>query len=213
MKGRIWQSVTGWGLELWKSKLKLAIVLILVIAASLASKSAGDYVDSIPTAAPSDLILDAIPPIDVGFIYVAFFLIALFLGYFLALFIDTGRYYYYAGMFALLAIVRSGFIILTHLQGHPDYIVAEFPPILAVMVFSNDLFFSGHTAFPFLAFLIYKPFWAKAFFLISSIILATSTLLMHAHYSIDVFAAFFITYGVYKIGNRVFESKVFKKLD
>ncbi len=107
LKSRIWQSIIGWGRELWKSKLKLAIVLILVIAASLASKSAGDYVDSIPTAAPSDLILDAIPPIDVSFIYVTFFLAALFLGYFLGLFIDPGRYYYYVGMFALLAIVRS----------------------------------------------------------------------------------------------------------
>jgi len=30
-------------------------------------------------------------------------------------------------------------------------------------------------------------------------------LLMHQHYTIDVVSAFFITYGVYKIGNRLFD--------
>jgi hypothetical protein len=34
--------------------------------------------------------------------------------------------------------------------------------------------------------------------------LASIPVILHVHYSIDVFAAFFITYGVYIIGNKIF---------
>jgi hypothetical protein len=40
-----------------------------------------------------------------------------------------------------------------------------------------------------------------------SIILASTVLLMHVHYSIDVAAAYFITYGVYVLGNKMFKQK------
>ena len=38
--------------------------------------------------------------------------------------------------------------------------------------------------------------------LASSIILGITVLLMHVHYSIDVFSAYFIVYGIYVLGNK-----------
>jgi hypothetical protein len=38
----------------------------------------------------------------------------------------------------------------------------------------------------------------------ASIVLAITVLLMHVHYSIDVASAYFITYGVYKVGDQLF---------
>lgn len=65
---------------------------------------------------------------------------------------------------------------------------------------TNDLFFSAHTGLPFLLAL---EFWdnkiLRYIFLLSSLGGATLVFLGHIHYSIDVLAAFFITYSVFQI--------------
>ena len=97
--------------------------------------------------------------------------------------------------------IRSFFLILTHLQTPPDAIILTFPNILSNLFFYNDMFFSGHTAMIFLGFFLSDNKKIKYVFLFGSIIMGITSLLVHHHYSIDVFAAFFITYGSYKIGN------------
>ncbi len=62
---------------------------------------------------------------------------------------------------------------------------------------TKDLFFSGHTATLFILFLTAENGKLKKFFLVSTIIVAICVLLQHVHYSIDVFAAIFITYACY----------------
>ncbi len=46
-------------------------------------------------------------------------------------------------------------------------------------------------------------FWRRIF-LVLSFVFAASVLLSHVHYSIDVFAAPFITYGIFKIAAKFF---------
>ena len=46
-------------------------------------------------------------------------------------------------------------------------------------------------------------FW-RPFFIVMAVVFGASVLLAHVHYSIDVFAAPFIVYGVYKIAERFF---------
>ncbi|MEP0862574.1 MAG: hypothetical protein HRF52_14150 [Ignavibacterium sp.] len=64
---------------------------------------------------------------------------------------------------------------------------------------TKDLFFSGHTATLFILFLSTDEKILKKVFLLSTICVAVSVLLQHVHYSIDVFAALFFTYGCYAI--------------
>jgi membrane-associated phospholipid phosphatase len=75
------------------------------------------------------------------------------------------------------------------------------------LTFGGDLFFSGHTGLPFLMALI---FWnhprLRYTFIAASLIFGTSAILGHYHYSIDVFAAYFITYSIFHIARTMFRS-------
>jgi membrane-associated phospholipid phosphatase len=74
-----------------------------------------------------------------------------------------------------------------------------------LVTFQGNFFYSGHTAFPFLLALI---FWDNKYlrylFLILTVFFGVSVLLAHVHYSIDVFAAPFIVYGMYVITAKLF---------
>ncbi len=107
-------------------------------------------------------------------------------------------------MLSLFVLVRSAFIILTHLKAPADAITVVSPSFFQFLTYTNDLFFSGHAGLPFLGFLVYKDSKIKCFMIFSSIILALTVLLMHVHYSIDVASAYFITYGIYVIGTPLF---------
>jgi hypothetical protein len=100
-------------------------------------------------------------------------------------------------------MIRAFFVTLTHLQTPLNAMPAKFPSFLNILVFTNDSFFSGHTAFPFLGFLLFKDSKIRWLFLAGSIYMGLTVLISHKHYSIDVFSAFFITYGSYKIGNVI----------
>ena len=47
-------------------------------------------------------------------------------------------------------------------------------------------------------------FW-RPFFLAAAVVFGASVLLAHVHYSIDVFAAPFIVYGIFAIAQRTFK--------
>lgn len=68
------------------------------------------------------------------------------------------------------------------------------------------MFFSGHTAIPFLGFLVfYEDKFMRYFCLAASVLMGATSLLTHQHYSIDVFSAFFITYATFKMGEWIFK--------
>lgn len=105
---------------------------------------------------------------------------------------------------ALFIVVRSFFISLTHLGAiQPSAALdGSFPTFLSQ---GYDYFFSGHTGLPLLFSLI---FWDRLklryLFLTISVAAGAIVLLGHLHYSIDVFAAPFITYGIYQIAKKLF---------
>ncbi len=107
---------------------------------------------------------------------------------------------------ALLLIIRSGFITLTHFGPFPDHMVIQ-GDFYHLFSTGGDLFFSGHTAVPYLLALIFwDHVWLRTFCILSAIFFGVIVLLAHVHYSIDVAAAFFITYSIYHIAIRWFKN-------
>jgi hypothetical protein len=118
---------------------------------------------------------------------------------------------------AVFVIIRSIFISLTHIGPFPTQITFDRSTIhfakeligmngFNAFFSGNDLFFSGHTGLPFLiAFIFWESRAIRYSFLILSISFAIIVLLGHLHYSIDVLAAFFITYSIYTISTKLFK--------
>jgi hypothetical protein len=101
-------------------------------------------------------------------------------------------------------IIRALFVSLTHIGPYPLKLELE-SGLLSFITSGNDLFFSGHTGLPFLIALIFwSHIYLRTLFLVSSVIFGIIVLLSHLHYSIDVFAAFFITYSIYHIAIKIF---------
>lgn len=152
----------------------------------------------------TDIILDNLPVMDMSFIFIYGALLFIIILAILLL-SEPKHLPFVLKSIALFLVTRSFFMILTHLAppitGSNGYGIDE----LRVISSGDDLFFSAHAGLPFMLALIYwkRDFW-KWFFLISTVVGATSVLLGHLHYSIDVFSAFFIAFGIYQIALHIF---------
>ncbi len=153
-------------------------------------------------AGPSipDTLFSLLPRLDMSF---TDYYVALYLQYVVFLLVVLMPKYsvFFMKCLALLILVRSFFVNLTQL-GIPEGVV----PTVSFFTQGGDLFFSGHTALPFLVALI---FWdiklIRIIFISLSVFMGVSVILGHYHYSIDVFAAPFITYGVFVIAKTFFK--------
>lgn len=154
-----------------------------------------------------DLILDNLQVVDLSFIIVECALLAIVLGTVFVL--QHPRYILFSlKALALFIIIRAFFISLTHVGIYPEHVAlgfGVFDGIYSYLNFQMGLFFSGHTGMPFFMALI---FWehkhARFVFLSLSFVFAIAVLLAHIHYSIDVFAAPFMAYGIFKIAKYFF---------
>lgn len=188
-------------------KVSFFVGACLLIGAYIANFLASSYNDTRTYFSVGDLILDNIQTYNMEFFFTWFMYLLMFLTFAYPVFRKPEIIPFALKTFALLIYLRSGFILLTNI-GPPIGFYYEGAKVgghvVSDLLFKNDLFFSGHTAYPFLSFLVYKETKLRWFFLLGSIIEAIAVLLMHVHYSIDVFAAFFITYGLYTVSNNVF---------
>jgi len=193
-----------WKREFRDHKNSISLAIIFLIVAIILTYFAGIYVDKVNKIAVPDLILNNIPTLDLDviFIYGIIIIITVLLAY--PLFFKIRELHRVISHLSLLLMVRAAFTCFTHLKTPLDAYVFQPPHLLSFMYFNSDLFFSGHTAIPFLGFLLFKGHKIRYFFLVASIIMALTVLFMHIHYTIDVLSAFFITYGTYKIGERFF---------
>jgi hypothetical protein len=185
--------------------IKSAIVgTILLVLSLFINYLAGTYATLNASNTVRDIILDNLPTYNVNFIYIeGIVMFFIFVG--ILCVCNLRRIPFVIKALSLFIIIRSFFIVLTHLGPIVPADPANSELIVGIFTFDSDFFFSGHTGFPFLMSLI---FWdnkiLRITFLILSILFGFAMLLGHLHYSIDVFAAFFITYGVYKISEKFF---------
>jgi len=180
----------------------LGSLLISYFASIYATKRASNPVD--------DFFLNLLPAVDVTLIFIYGFI--LFCVFILFLVIRNPRKLpFIFKSIALFVVIRSIFVMLTHTAPSPEVAVnySSFDFILRRIVLSGDLFFSGHTGFPFLMALLY---WnhrrLRVFFAATAVFFGFIVLLGHLHYSIDVFSAFFITYGIYRLSQKFFKKEL-----
>lgn len=192
--------------------ISLVIGIIVIFGALIVSIWVSAYKDATFYAPVGDLILEQIPTMNLEFLFTWGFysIIAMICAY--PLFKKPELAPFTLKTFGILLLVRSAFIMLTHV-GPPEGFFYQDQLLLngaiestAVFRFSNDLFFSGHTSTPFLAFLLFRKTRFRWAMLFGSFLMGATVLLMKVHYSIDVFAAFFIAYGVYAFSDRVFNN-------
>jgi membrane-associated phospholipid phosphatase len=171
----------------------IAGVLILLGLSLVTNFYAGQYARVEASNPVTDLILNNIPVFNVDgfFIYgpILFWIFVIYLGV-----SQPKRIPFLTESVALLMLIRCVFVSLTHIGPFPDHLYVQ-STFFSFITSGSDLFFSGHTAFPFLMCLI---FWdnkkLRWLFFLLSLFFGAIVLMGHLHYSIDVLAAFFITY-------------------
>ncbi len=155
-----------------------------------------------------DIFLDNLPVLNLDFLIVGGDILLWAFGLFL-LVREPRRLLFGIKAIGIFNVVRAFFISLTHIGPYPY----QFSPgpqnmgygVYHLFTFQGNYFFSGHTGLPFLFALL---FWDRDIFRVAflalTVIFGATVLLAHVHYSIDVFAAPFIVYGVVAITAKLF---------
>ncbi len=184
---------------------------LLFLSLALVVKHFSDhYVSNLGGTRVDDLLLNWLPTLDIDFLMIqSAFLLTLVTGW---LFVSKPQYLPFGTKaLAIFLIFRSFFVTLTHLGLNPHQFQIDDTGGIGFWVYDllynsrNDFFFSGHTGIPFLMGLIFwrEKIWRNFFFIIS-FLFGLSVLIAHVHYSIDVFAAPFMTYSIFRLSRALF---------
>lgn len=112
-------------------------------------------------------------------------------------------------LLAVYMVVRTAFVFLSPI-GPPvgmydmrklDFV---FSKIMGTWTFNNEFVFSGHTGIPFLFFLFFDTPKLKAVMLAGSLTMGVCVLLSRNHYTVDVLAAYLVTYSIYKLSEWLY---------
>lgn len=187
--------------------------LLMLLAGMTASFYAVLYVNESVSNPVTDIILSNTRAYDVDGLYIYGPLV------FLAIITLYLLYYpkkipFTFESIGLFLLIRSVFISLTHIAPFPVHtqISLTGTGIFTTLMTGNDLFFSSHTGIPFLLALVFWDVkWIRYLSIAASILFGAVVLMAHLHYSIDVAAAFFITYSIYILATKFFvaDKKIF----
>jgi hypothetical protein len=192
---------------LWSDRFFVIAVMIgfLFFACSLlANYGATQYAAAEAANPTTDILLDNLPVVNTDIIVSeGALLFVVFIGF---LFVKEPRVIPFTlKSVAMFIFVRSFFVIMTHYGPFPDHITTDLDG-LRYIGSAADLFFSGHVGLPFLmALLFWENKHLRLTFLVCSVIAAAAVILGHLHYTIDVFSAFFITYGICHVSQWAFK--------
>ncbi|HAO65045.1 TPA: hypothetical protein DCQ44_03645 [Candidatus Taylorbacteria bacterium] len=193
---------------LWREPsfvLSVIIGIVSLCLAFVANYFAGSFASRSVSSSVTDIILDNTRVWNVTFLFIEGPLI--FWGFIAVLLVaEPKRIPFTLKSLALFTVIRSVFITLTHLAPFATRLVLPTDNLLDMFSFGGDLFFSAHTGAPFLmALVLWDHKYIRLICLISSLVFGLVVLLGHLHYSIDVFAAFFITYTIYHMAVYFFK--------
>jgi membrane-associated phospholipid phosphatase len=192
-----------------QNKRSMYLGLLLLGLSLMIQVSAGRYSErrALNTNFAGDMFLDNLPVLNLDYVIVqgalAFFIFSI------VLFAFHPRHALFGvKAIALFVIVRAFFINLTHIGIYPENtftVDGVGSWVYNAINFNGNFFFSGHTGMSFLIALIFwrEKLWRRLY-LVASIVFGASVLLAHVHYSIDVFAAPFITYSIMRTAAKLF---------
>ncbi|MDE2018731.1 MAG: hypothetical protein KGJ13_00070 [Patescibacteria group bacterium] len=191
-------------------KQSLYMGIFLIVLALFIQINVGHYssVQSAGAAPAGDLFLDHLPVVNLDFLVVSGGILIWVL-FWLLLILYPNHLLFGIKAAALFIIIRAFFTSLTHIGLYPTSLNPgpENPgwSLYHLLTFQGNFFFSGHTSLPFLTALIFwnNKAWRRIFIGLT-IFFGAVVLLAHVHYSIDVFAAPFIVYGIWRITQLLF---------
>lgn len=204
--------------EIWsKKRFQIGVIfgLIFLAGSFVINDYAQVYAANNINNSEKDILLDHLPTFDVHLIYsegALLFIMAL-----VVILLYEPKYIpFVLKSLAVFVVFRSFFMILTHLAPPAAQTYIDPTDYIQRLSHGDDLFFSGHTGLPFLLAAI---FWHKKYlkwlFLACTLIGGVAVILGHLHYSIDVFSALFISYGIFHISKYLFaeDYKLFESSD
>lgn len=181
--------------------------LIFFAASALVNYGIINYLNKQTRSTTFDILLQNLPVVNTDIIFSGgTILFVVFLIILLAIYPE--KIPFILKSISLFICVRALFVIMTPLAPYSDHIKTRLDDVwdLRYITGGTDLFFSGHTGMPFLMALV---FWEnkilRYIFFMASFVVAAAVLLGHLHYTIDVFSAFFITYGIFHIAQVFFK--------
>lgn len=183
--------------------ISLLSAVILLASSLVANFYAGIYATEQASNSVTDIVLSNTRVYDVDSFFVYGSIIFWIFIAFLCL-LEPKRLPFTFKSIALFVFIRAIFVSLTHLGPFPTHVVIN-SNVLSKFTFGGDFFFSGHTGLPFLLALI---FWDNSYlrvlFTVTAVLFGAIVLMGHLHYTIDVVAAFFITYSIFHIACWLF---------
>jgi len=197
-----WQA--AWANVVFRRKILITAAVLITIIFSLPSFF--HYIEKREGAYLHDLILQAIPPVDVSL--PTFLIIWSISGLVIVRMIQNpGFALLMLSSFTLLCITRMVSITLVPLDP-PDGLIRLNDPLTSMVYggkdkfMTKDLFFSGHTSNMFLMCLCLSKKTDKYLAFAATIAVGILVLVQHVHYTIDVLAAFLFTYIIFQVSKR-----------
>lgn len=185
--------------------IEVALGMVFLVIGISATYYANIYTTIHASNVVTDIILDNIPVVNVDFIFTegaAIFIAVLAL----IVLYEPRQIPFVLKSAALFSLIRAIFMILTHIAPPISHSYLDPSDLLYKFSSGDDLFFSAHAGFPFMfAFVFWEKPWLRYLFFAFSAIGAGAVLLGHLHYSIDVFSAFFIAFGIFCIAKEIFK--------
>jgi membrane-associated phospholipid phosphatase len=151
-----------------------------------------------------DIVLASLPSINMSFvIFTLLYITIIFTIYRAAKSPYLFLLYLWATLFVSLSrLITNGSVALEPPIGLVSLVDPILLPFYGPNGITKDLFYSGHTASVFLAYLILQKKKEKIAALIATIIVGIALLLQHIHYTIDVLAAPIIVYVLYILAKK-----------
>lgn len=116
-------------------------------------------------------------------------------------------------LLSLFIAIRSVFVFLSPI-GAPTGMVDMrqfdflFSRTMGTYTFTNEFVFSGHTGIPFLFYLFFESFRLRVVMLLGSLTMGVCVLLSHNHYTVDVLGAFFVSYAIFVLAERLYQGYI-----